>query len=88
MTVQTITHVVNKTRLFPPVDKTTTQPPTPDKLSPPLKPDNLEQIALSEDRDLSDALKSSARQKLPPICWDDTMWRENRFLYASSYRFV
>ena len=69
MTVQTITKVVSKTRLYPPTNIKT---PIPEETS---NPDDLDQIGLSDDLLLCDALKSTARKKLPPICWDDALWR-------------
>ena len=90
MTVQTITQVVSKTRLYPPPDKAESDPTTPDQITTiPEEPDQItrDQITRSEDLPdlvLPDALKSTARQNLPPICWDDAIWRCGGYdLYAS-----
>ena len=87
MTGQTVTQVVNKTRLYPPVQNKTAsstldQVRLHDNLDEVRNHGNQDQISAEDKVTLCDALKLDGRETLPPICWDDTYWRESTIMFV------
>ena len=85
MTGQTVTQVVNKTRLYPAVqNKTVSSSLDQGRYHGNLvrHHGNKDKIPPEDKVTLCDALKSDARETLPPICWDDAYWRESTVMYV------